>query len=424
MVSETFFQIDPMNLNELPLEQQSPENGQVTVKLIGVGGAGSSAVGRLSQATLTGLSMAVLNTDRQALAASPLDERILFGTKVTRGLGAGGDPDLGHEAAESDRDKIVEVTRGCDLIFLAAGLGGGTGTGATPAVAEIAAENGALVIAFVTMPFSFEGGRRAKQAEEGLQHLRSVCDAVIPLPNDILLQEGDDDSTVMAAFACADEWMGRGVQSIWSILSRPGLINLDFASLRQVFTSRGGKTLFALGAGAGEAAGAEAIESLALCPLLHAPENTRRADRLLINIAGGPGLTLAVVNEIMDGIRERFGRDTDIVFGALVDEQLADSVTICMLGTTEMGGGRRQYPTKRPIAAVTQTAVQNGGGKQSSSRKRNEPKEELLPLGDQDELELGEIESRGSFEKTGRNLYQGQDLDVPTYMRKGIKISL
>ena len=205
-------------------------------------------------------------------------------------------------------------------------------------MAEIAAETGALVIAFVTMPFSFEGGRRLKQAEEGLRALRSVCDAVIPLPNDMLLQEAAENETVLDSFARADEWIGRGVKSIWSMLFKTGLINLDFATLRQAFQQRGGKTLFGLGEGAGENAVADAIASLKLCPLLHTPEFSRKADRLLVNIIGGADLTLPKVNELMTAITEQFGRDSHIIMGAVIDEDMPGRVEVCVIGTSDMGG--------------------------------------------------------------------------------------
>ena len=220
-----------MNLNELPLEHSLLTDRNIAIKLVGVGGAGSNAVDRLKMENLERLQLAVINTDYQALASSPVQDKVLIGMGVTRGLGAGGDPELGREAAEADREKIAAVVKDCDLVFLVTGMGGGTGSGASPVVAEIAAETGALVIAFVTMPFSFEGGRRLKQAEEGLRALRGVCDAVIPLPNDVLLQEAADNETVLDSFARADEWIGRGVKSIWSMLFKTGL---DQSRLRDV----------------------------------------------------------------------------------------------------------------------------------------------------------------------------------------------
>ena len=429
-----------MNLNELPLEHSLLTDRNIAIKLVGVGGAGSNAVDRLKMENLERLQMAVINTDYQALASSPVQDKVLIGMSVTRGLGAGGDPELGREAAETDREKIATVVKDCDLVFLVTGMGGGTGSGASPAVAEIAAESGALVIAFVTMPFSFEGGRRLKQAEEGLQALRKVCDAVIPLPNDILLQEAAENETVLDSCARADEWMGRGVKSIWSMLFKTGLINLDFATLRQAFQHRGGKTLFGLGEGTGENAMADAVASLRLCPLLHTPEFSRKADRLLVNIIGGPDLTLPRVNELMSAIAEQFGRDSHIIMGAVIDEDRQGRVEVCVLGTSDMGGrgaATRRPPVisrTKPPATRGEVFVATGRGSpihaesgavknvavSETAETRNHEAAKIA----QEEFGFGEVESRGHFEKTDRNLFDGQDLDVPTYLRRGIKITL
>ena len=432
-----------MNLHELPLEHGLLTDRNIAIKLVGVGGAGSNAVDRLKMENLERLQMAVINTDYQALASSPVQDKVLIGMGVTRGLGAGGDPELGRVAAEADREKIAAVVKDCDLVFIVTGMGGGTGSGASPTVAEIAAETGALVIAFVTMPFSFEGGRRLKQAEEGLAALRKVCDAVIPLPNDVLLQEAADNETVLDSFARADEWIGRGVKSIWAMLFKTGLINLDFATLRQAFQQRGGKTLFSLGEGAGENAVAETIASLKLCPLLHTPEFSRKADRLLVNIVGGADLTLPKVNELMSAITDQFGRDSHIIMGAVIDETMAGRVEVCVLGTSDMGGrgvtSRRPVPVARvkSIAPALPRGDSPPDPMPDNGPTAPEPEAFALAAGDsaearnvlaakvaQDEFGFGEVERRGHFEKTDRNLFDGQDLDVPTYLRRGIKILL
>lgn len=436
-----------MNPNELPLDGTQLTDRNIAIKLVGVGGAGSNAVDRLKMENLERLQLAVINTDHQALSSSPVQDKILIGMGVTRGLGAGGDPDLGREAAEADREKISKVVKDCDLVFLVTGMGGGTGSGASPVVAEIAAESGALVIAFVTMPFSFEGGRRLKQAEEGLRALRQVCDAVIPLPNDVLMQEAGENETVLDSFARADEWIGRGVKSIWAMLFKTGLINLDFATLRQAFNQRGGKTLFGLGEGAGENAVADTVASLKMCPLLHTPEFSRKADRLLVNILGGADLTLPKVNELMSAITEQFGRDSHIIMGAVIDEDLAGRVEVCVLGTSDMGGravtSRRPAPTSRAKTPAPARQESSASHAPAHSALPAGLSEELLPIPAsgrgadtvdakalhaakvaQEEFGFGEVERRGHFEKTDRNLFDGHDLDVPTYLRKGIKIAL
>jgi len=423
--------------NELPLEVLTDRN--VGIKLVGVGGGGSNAVDRLKMENLDRLQLAVINTDFKALSTSPVQDKILIGTSLTRGLSAGGDPEIGRKAAEADADKIAEIVKGTDLIFLVAGLGGGTGSGAAPVIAELAAEAGAVVIAFVTLPFSFEGGRRRKQAEEALAELRRVCDAVIPLSNDMLLQEGTEQTSVLDSFARADEWIGRGVKSIWGMLSRTGLINVDFTALRQVFRQRGGKTLFGLGVGNGDNPAQAALEDLKLCPLLHTPEYARKADRLLVNITGGADLSLTKVNELMTAITEEFGREAHVVMGAAIDEGLQGQVEICVIGTTDLGS--RNF-VRRPVPAPTRKAAEKATGvtttsttaegeadtksavtvataptRRSGVADPNKPKQE--EFGFQGEP----VENRGSFDKSDRNLFEGQDLDVPTYLRKGIKIT-
>lgn len=423
--------------NELPLEPLADRD--VGIKLIGVGGGGSNAVDRLKMENLDRLQLAVVNTDLKALGTSPVQDKVLIGAGLTRGLSAGGDPELGRKAAEADADKIVEIVKDTDLVFLVAGLGGGTGSGAAPVVAQIAGEAGALVIAFVTLPFSFEGGRRARQAEEALAELRRVCDAVIPLANDMLLQEGTEQTSVLDSFARADEWIGRGVKSIWAMLSRTGLINVDFTAVRQVFHHRGGKTLFGLGSGSGENAALVALEDLKGCPLLHTPEHARKADRLLVNITGGADLSLTKVNEIMSAITEQFGPEAHVVMGAAIDEALQGRVELCVLGTTDVGTRnfvRRPVPapTRRhdkPAATTTAAAPASTNVKttvttdatvtraSAAAVHSNKPKQEEFgfPGGEP-------AENRGTFDKSDRNLFEGQDLDVPTYLRKGIKVVL
>ncbi|MBE7539449.1 MAG: cell division protein FtsZ [Opitutaceae bacterium] len=439
-----------MNPNELPLENQIPSDREVAIKVVGVGGAGANTADRLKMENLADLQLVAVNTDRQALSSSPIQEKVLIGTGVTRGLGAGGDPDLGRKAAESDREKLQAVVKDCDLVFLLAGMGGGTGSGAAPILAELATEVDALVIAFVTMPFTFEGGRRLRQAEEGLAALRKVCDAVIPLPNDVLLQEAAENETVLDSFARADEWIGRAVKSIWEMLHRTGLINLDFSTMRQAFTQRGGKTLFGLGTGSGENAPADAIESLKMCPLLVTPEFSRKADRLLVNITGGPDLTLPKVNEMMSAVTDQFGRDSHVIMGAVIDENMSGRVEICVLGTSDVGGrigmrrpvpaGSRKGDHAAPVppakdgerAAAPLSFFEGGSRHPAGAKPGSGSSGEQLTLGpavhapkaQQNEFSFTEVESRGYFDKTDRNLFEGQDLDVPTYLRKGIKIAL
>ncbi|MDI1318721.1 MAG: cell division protein FtsZ [bacterium] len=426
--------------HELPLEALTDRD--VGIKLIGIGGGGSNAVDRLKMENLDRLQLAVINTDLKALSTSPVQDKILIGTSLTRGLSAGGDPELGLKAAEADADKIAEIVKGTDLVFLVAGLGGGTGSGAAPVVAEIAAEAGAVVIAFVTLPFTFEGGRRRKQAEEALAELRRVCDAVIPLANDMLLQEGTEQTSVLDSFAQADQWIGRGVKSIWAMLSRTGLINVDFTALRQVFQHRGGKTLFGLGVGDGENPAQAALDDLKNCPLLHTPEYARKADRLLVNITGGADLSLTKVNELMTAITEEFGREAHVVMGAAIDESLQGRVEICVIGTTDLGSRNftRREPKpataarrpERPAGATTTSAEPDSNTNVTttvtpeSTRSNRKAPAVHAPgiLQEEFGFQGPPAENRGAFDKSDRNLFEGQDLDIPTYLRKGIKVTV
>ncbi|HEY5229083.1 MAG TPA: cell division protein FtsZ, partial [Opitutaceae bacterium] len=264
----------------------------------------------------------------------------------------------------------------------------------------------------------------------GLAALRRACDAVIPLPNDILLQEAAENETVLDSFARADEWIGRGVKSIWSMLSKTGLINVDFATLRQAFQNRGAKTLFGLSEGTGENATAEAIANLKLCPLLHTPEFSRKADRLLVNITGGTDLTLPKVNEIMTAIAEQFGRDSHIIMGAVIDEGMQGRVEISVLGTSDMGARgvpqRRMAPARPRVGLARPEDAPPRPDLVSAPVAAAAEAEDLVlaAKASQEEFGFGEVESRGQFERTDRNLYDGQDLDVPTYLRKGIKIAI
>lgn len=404
-----------------------PSERELVIRLVGVGGAGSNAVDRLKMDNLSRVQLVTVNTDSQALASSPVEEKILIGSGITRGLGAGGDPELGRLAAESDREKLSASLDGSDLVFIVAGMGGGTGSGAAPVVAEAASSVGALVIGFVTLPFSFEGARRLKQADEGLVALRQVCDAVIPLPNDVLLQQVEADASVLDAFSRADEWIDRAIKSIWSMLFRTGLINIDFSALKTGFVERGGKTLFGLGYGKGEEAADQAIDDLFLCPLLHTPEFSRKADRLLVNIIGGPDLALTEVNMIMTAVSEKFGRNAHIVMGAVIDESWNQRVEVCVIGTSDMSA----VPRSSRSSVRVRRSRSDGGIKPSDPAAQAPARAttaepavtQPLALASQDEFAFGEGENRGRFDSTERNLFDGQDLDIPTFYRRGIRIS-
>ena len=416
------------------MDSQELFDNSVRIKIIGVGGAGNNAVDRIrmDMEQLEGLSLACVNTDLKTLSDSPVGETHLIGRNITRGLGTGGDPELGRKAAESDIEVITRMVDGFELIFIVASLGGGSGAGISPVIAEIAKQRGALVIAFVNMPFTFEGERRFKSAEGALKELRGLADAVIPLPNDMLLQEEAAQDSVLNAFSKADEWITRGVKSIWAILIKSGLINVNFSTLREVFSIRGGKTLFGFGVGQGPDFIQAALDDLVICPLLHVPDFSKRADNLLVNIVGGTDLSMSQVQDIMNFVTDKFGSRENTVLGAVIDEGKTNTVEICVIGTTDMGGfrgvrptrtasmaQRKSAPLKKPVVAAKSLRAQIPAGE---ARKNGQM--ELIPTLQQELGFDGIEEHRGFFEQTGRNEHEGFDLDVPTYLRRGIRVVL
>ena len=412
----------------------------IAAAIVGVGGAGSNIVDCLSLEIqgYSNIAYTVVNTDKAALDTSPIDNKCMIGREVTRGLGTGGDAEFGHKAADKDREVIRRHLGNADIVFIVTGLGGGTGTGASPVVAEIASSTGALVISFATLPFTFEGARKKRITDEGLTLLRKASDAVVPLPNDILLQGDDSHSSVLNSFAQAKDWIRVGIDAILGLLSRTGLCNIDFATLRKAFVERGGKTLFSIGAADGSNTVPKAIENLMVCPLLRNPENARKSDNLIVNITGGPDLGMGQVNEIMTYLRENLGGAENTVFGAVIDENRGnESIEIFILGTTNINqSGKLRNAKINPAEAKPEELFPD---EKKAKKKAKPPKkakkdpnapvqEELLDFdeGDQGEFEFLENldENRGFFDLTEKNIYNGEDLDIPTYLRRGIKIPI
>lgn len=410
------------------------------IKIIGVGGAGTNAVDALKLDDLGEngqVEFAAINTDAQALAHSRIAEKLVIGRSVTRGLGTGGEVEIGKKAAEADRDAMAAFLGEMDLIILVVGLGGGTGSTAANVVAEVAAKTQALVLAFATLPFSFEGSGRKLTAEESIGELRQLVHGLIPLPNDVLLQEGEEDTSVLNAFAVADRWIGRGVNCLCAMLLKTGLINQDISSVRSVFHDRGGRTIFGTGSASGGDYVSDALEDLFICPLLHMGDRPAHLDRILVNIIGGTDLGIANVNEVMSIVSKRFNSRDDIVFGAVIDESRSASLEICVLGKagieTKQAPGQVAPPPQPPAETsaptfeglnlapeIAQDDRPPRSVHQSKLRKRNKAADT-----DQEEfLFVDNNAQRGYFEKTDCNLYNDEDLDVPTFMRHGIKISI
>lgn len=300
------------------------------IKVIGVGGGGNNAVNRMIAAGLNGVEFISVNTDAQALMHSQAPYRIQIGEKLTKGLGAGANPEIGEKAAQESREDIIKALRGADMVFVTAGMGGGTGTGAAPIVAECAKEVGALTVGVVTKPFSFEGRRRQGQAEQGTAKLKEKVDTLITIPNDRLLQVADKRTSMIDAFRIADDVLRQGVQGISDLIAVPGLINLDFADVKTIMTDTG-SALMGIGYGSGDNRAVTAAEAAIKSPLLETSIEGARG--VLLNITGGSSLGLLEVNEAAAIISDAVDPQANIIFGAVIDETFQDEVRVTVIAT-------------------------------------------------------------------------------------------
>ena len=305
---------------------------QETARIIvmGVGGAGCNAVDRMIAAGVRGVEFVALNTDQQALSRAGAPRRIRLGERLTRGLGAGGNPATGERAAEESAEEIFELCRGSDMVFIAAGMGGGTGTGAAPVVAQIAQEAGALTVGVVTKPFTFEGSRRRRVADEGVAILRDRINTLIVIPNDRVIQIVDKRATLESAFEVVDDVLRQGIQGIAELITRPGLINLDFADVKAIM-GEPGIALMAIGTAAGDDRAEMAARNAMASPLIDLSMQGARG--VLFNITGGPSLTLIEINQAADIIREAADPEANIIFGAVIDDRMGDEVRITVVAT-------------------------------------------------------------------------------------------
>jgi cell division protein FtsZ len=301
------------------------------IKVVGVGGGGTNAVNRMVDAGLKGVEFIAVNTDAQALQMCDADIKLQIGGQLTRGLGAGADPEIGYGAANESRDDIKESLKGADMVFVTAGEGGGTGTGAAPVIAEVAKhEIGALTVGVVTRPFEFEGGQRGRQAQDGIDRLSEQVDTLITIPNEKLLAVVERRTTILDAFRVADDVLRQGVQGITDLITIPGLINLDFADVRTIMHDAG-SALMGIGAASGEQRAAEAAKQAVSSPLLE--QSVEGATGILLNITGGNDLGLFEVNEAAEIVESGADRDSNILFGAVIDEGLGDEVRVTVIAT-------------------------------------------------------------------------------------------
>jgi cell division protein FtsZ len=306
----------------------SPQNYLAVIKVVGIGGGGVNAVNRMVEGGLRGVEFIAINTDAQTLLMSDAEVKLDIGRETTRGLGAGSDPDIGREAADEHADEIEEVLKGSDMVFITAGEGGGTGTGAAPVIAEIARNIGALTIGVVTRPFGFEGRRRATQADVGISELKKAVDTLIVVPNDRLLQVSDPSTPMVDAFRMADQVLFQGVDGITSLITTPGLINLDFADVKSVMTAAG-SALMGIGHGAGDDRAEQAARAAISSPLLESSIEGARG--VLLSIAGPTDLTLHEVNQAADHITRVAHPDANIIFGAVVDDALGEEIRVTVI---------------------------------------------------------------------------------------------
>ncbi len=323
------------------------------IVVVGVGGGGNNAVNRMIQFGLKGVEFISVNTDKQALYLSDANHKIQIGEKLTKGLGAGANPDIGHKAAEESREEIVQSIKGADMVFITAGMGGGTGTGAAPVVAEIAKELGILTVGVVTKPFLFEGKKRMMNAEKGIKALKEKVDTLITIPNDRLLQVVEKRTSMLEAFKVADDVLRQGVQGISDLIAVPGLVNLDFADVRTIMKEQG-LAHMGIGTGTGDNRALEAAKQAISSPLLET--SIEGAKGVLLNITGGPDLGLYEVNEAAELVAQAADPEANIIFGAVIDESLDDDIRIIVIATGFDAENEIKQENQK-ISAVLESAV-------------------------------------------------------------------
>ncbi|ANX12197.1 cell division protein FtsZ [Fictibacillus arsenicus] len=377
-----------------------------TIKVIGVGGGGSNAVNRMIEHGVQGVEFICVNTDAQALNLSKAPVKMQIGTKLTRGLGAGANPDIGKKAAEESREQIEEALSGADMVFVTAGMGGGTGTGAAPVVAEIAKDLGALTVGVVTRPFTFEGRKRSTQAVGGISVLKEKVDTLIVIPNDRLLEIVDKNTPMLEAFREADNVLRQGVQGISDLIAVPGLINLDFADVKTIMTERG-SALMGIGVGTGENRAAEAAKKAISSPLLET--SIDGAKGVLMNITGGANLSLYEVNEAADIVSSASDPEVNMIFGSVINEELKDEILVTVIATgfdenekLVNNQQRAERPRMQQSPASSNQSHSNQSQPQSQGQSQSQSREE------------SQSESRSN------NSYSNADsdtLDIPTFLR-------
>jgi cell division protein FtsZ len=410
------------------------------VKVIGVGGAGGNAVEYMSRQDFAGVAFTAVNTDAQALAQLTLADRVALGAKLTRGLGTGGDPEMGRASAEEDVEKLKALCAGADIVCVVAGLGGGTGTGAGPVVARLARETGALVLGIVTLPFEFEGSRRQRQAQLGLRELKSAADGVICLPNQKVFKLIDENTSMYEAFKITNELLAQGVRGIWRLVTHTGLINVDFNDLCAVLRGRHEESSLATVEAAGENRSHEIVEKITAHPFLENGQVLAEADAVLVSFAGGPDLTMAEINRVMEQINRQC-ENAHIIMGAGIYEAFAGRLSVTLVASRENAqDGRARENAQDGLVAEREQEIANPTNARRPGPRHLPPSPELSaeqkakllesqgrtrrkgPVTRQMPLPL-EIVQKGRFAKSEPTIHGGEDLDVPTYIRRGVALN-
>lgn len=408
---------------DLPLEATASDT---RIMILGLGGAGVNCVHNFDLSAYGSVRVVGLNTDLQSLQQSQLAETFLIGQNCTHGLGTGGHVELGFQAAEDDRERIYDLIKDQDLLILVAGLGGGTGSAVSQILAQVAARTEATVLAFVNQPFSFEGPQRKKTAEQAAGDLRQLVHGLFCLPNDLLMQEGVEGSSVVEAFALANQWIQQAIESLVGLLLKQGVINQDLNALKAVFSQYGGRAFYGVASGAGSDYVAKALEELIQCPLLHLNHDPHAAEQLILHLHAGQDLPLAAVNELTTSIRGHFGVSPAVVVSAIFDENLSQSLKLCIMGKREINRVKKEAPVPKKSSVNTPMSVPAAIAADPSSQgsvHKSKLKRKERVMEHQDEFQFIDRDAdRGYFVKTDHNEYGGEDLDVPTFMRKGIKI--
>jgi cell division protein FtsZ len=405
------------------MQRVSTLESMAVIRIVGVGGGGSNAINRMIAEGISGVDYVVVNTDNQSLLLSDAPVRVRIGDKLTRGLGAGGNPERGEKAASETLDELYQVLQGSDMVFITAGMGGGTGTGAAPIVAKAARELGALTIGVVTRPFLFEGSKRANAAEQGIEQLRECVDTLIVIPNDRLLELTDKRMSLTESFRMADDVLRQGIQGISELITTPGLINLDFADVRTIM-SEGGAALMAVGTASGENRAKIAAEESVSSQLLEVTIDGARG--ILFNITGGPNMTLFEVNQAAAIIRERAHPDANMIFGAVIDEEMGDSIRITVIATGfETSPMRRQLLSSAVRSEPTRkAATANSAMPEQPKREVKKPEPEPAqvqasssPTGSP-KREKAEVSATGNNASEMPPRFSPNNLDIPAFLRR------